>query len=68
MLGFGLWEYPAVSAALELLIVVTGATMYWRAASDVAGGDRAMRWRARLCGAGVLAAGSLTLAMNLLGM
>jgi hypothetical protein len=67
-LGFGLWEYPAVSAGLELLIVVAGAAMYWRAASRVAGEDAAMKRRARICGAGVLAAAVLTLTMNLLGM
>ena len=67
-LGFGLWQYPAVSAALELLIVVVGAAMYWRAASGVAGEDAAMKRRARICGAGVLAAALLTLTMNLLGM
>jgi len=67
-LGFGLWQYPAVSAALELLIVVVGAAMYWRAASAVAGEDAAVKRRAHICGAGVLAAALLTLTMNLLGM
>jgi hypothetical protein len=67
-LGFGLWEHPAVSAALELVVVVAGAAMYWRAASAVAGDDAAMKRRARICGAGVLAAALLTLALNLLGM
>lgn len=31
-LGFGLWRYPAVSAALELVLVLLGAWMYWLAA------------------------------------
>jgi hypothetical protein len=30
--GLGLWQYPAVSAGLELILVVTGAWFYWRAA------------------------------------
>jgi hypothetical protein len=31
-LGFGLWQFPAVSAAVELLLVVGGSWLYWRAA------------------------------------
>jgi hypothetical protein len=34
-LGFGLWRSPAVSVGLELLLVLLGAWMYWRAARDV---------------------------------
>jgi membrane-bound metal-dependent hydrolase YbcI (DUF457 family) len=34
-LGFGLWRFPAVSAALELVLVLLGAWMYWRAAGTV---------------------------------
>lgn len=30
--GFGLWTQPRVSAVVELLLVVTGSLMYWRAA------------------------------------
>lgn len=67
-LGFGLWERPAVSAAVELLIVLAGGAMYWRAAARVAGPDPALRKRARLCGAAVLVAGVLTLGLNLLGI
>lgn len=35
-LGFGLWRYPAISASLELALVLLGAWMYWRAASALA--------------------------------
>jgi hypothetical protein len=66
-LGFGLWELPAVAGGIELLIVVAGAAMYWTAARAVAGPDAAMRRRAHACGAAVLAAGLLTLGLNLLG-
>jgi hypothetical protein len=31
-LGLGLWRYPDASAALELLFVLVGAWLYWRAA------------------------------------
>lgn len=33
--GFGLWNHPPVAAALELILVLAGATMYWRAARGV---------------------------------
>jgi membrane-bound metal-dependent hydrolase YbcI (DUF457 family) len=68
MLGFGLWEHPAVAAAVELVVVVAGALMYWRAAHAVAGDDVKMQRRARLCGAGVLVTALLILGMNLAGM
>jgi hypothetical protein len=68
LLGFGLWEHPVASAALELAIVLAGGIAYWRAAIRVAGGDAAMLRRARICGASVLAAGVLTLGLNVLGM
>ena len=31
-LGLGLWRYPGVSALIELVLVVGGAWLYWRAA------------------------------------
>jgi hypothetical protein len=34
-LGFGLWQFPAASIALELALVLGGAWIYWRAANDV---------------------------------
>lgn len=67
-LGFGLWQYPMASAALELAFVVVGAALYWSAARRVAGTDAAVLGRARLCGALVLGAGLLTLGLNVAGM
>jgi hypothetical protein len=67
-LGFGLWRQPALSAALELVFVVGGAVIYWRAARRVAGTDPKTIRRAHRCGAAVLAAGLLTLALNVAGM
>jgi hypothetical protein len=64
-LGFGLWRYPAASAALELAIVVAGGVLYLRAARAVAGDDRTQARRAARCGAAVLVAGVLTLGLNL---
>jgi hypothetical protein len=66
-LGFGLWRYPAASAALELSLVVGGAALYWAAANRVAGDDAPARRRARLCGVLVLGSGLLTLGLNVLG-
>ena len=34
-LGFGLWNHPPAAACVELILVVAGAFMYWRAALDV---------------------------------
>lgn len=34
-LGFGLWSHPPVAACVELILVVAGAIMYWRAAMEV---------------------------------
>ncbi len=67
-LGFGLWRSPAASAVLELVLVIAGALLYRRAALAVAGADPVRLRRARLCSGGVLGAGLLTLALNLLGM
>jgi membrane-bound metal-dependent hydrolase YbcI (DUF457 family) len=36
LLGFGLWSEPLLAAALELILVVGGAALYWRAAREVA--------------------------------
>jgi membrane-bound metal-dependent hydrolase YbcI (DUF457 family) len=35
-LGFGLWRYPKTSAAIELVLVLAGAWIYWRSANAVA--------------------------------
>jgi hypothetical protein len=66
-LGFGLWRYPAYSAVLEFAIVAAGSLLYWRAARHIAGADAKVMRRANLCGISVLAAGVLTLGINLLG-
>jgi len=34
-LGFGLWRFPAVSASIELVLVLAGAWIYWRSAQAV---------------------------------
>ena len=32
LLGFGLWDYPGISVAVEAILVLAGAFLYWRAA------------------------------------
>jgi hypothetical protein len=51
----------------ELALVVTCAVMYGRAARRVAD-DNLTTTRRGICGASILAAGVLTLALNVLGM
>ena len=63
LLGFGLWRWPAAAACAELILVVGGAALYWRAA--LATGARR---QATVAGAVVLASGLLTLGLNLAGL
>jgi uncharacterized membrane protein len=67
-LGFGLWQFPAVSALLELVLVLAGSLLYWRAALDAARVEPALVRRAHVCGAVALASGLVTLGLNLAGM
>jgi hypothetical protein len=67
-LGFGLWQFPAASAAVELALVLAGSLLYWRAAVDVARADPALLRRAHACGALALGAGIVTLGLNVMGM
>lgn len=63
--GFGLWRYPATSAAIELVIVLVGAWLYWQAARTVAGADK--RGRADLAAGLILVFGVGSLAADLTG-
>ena len=48
LLGFGLWEFPVVSAILELALVVVGAYLYYRSAMQLpipADGNRSSQRR-----------------------
>lgn len=49
LLGFGLWEYPIVSAMIELALVLGGAYLYHRSAMQTIGSDQRRRaWTASL--------------------
>ncbi|HEV8547622.1 MAG TPA: hypothetical protein VGQ57_01320 [Polyangiaceae bacterium] len=65
LLGFGLWRLPAVSALVELGLVLVGTFLYGRAAAKVAGAAEARR--ARTVTVALLGAGLFTLALNLAG-
>jgi hypothetical protein len=45
--GLGLWNHPRAAACVELVLVFTGAAMYWRAAMEVsarAGRNGRLAW------------------------
>jgi membrane-bound metal-dependent hydrolase YbcI (DUF457 family) len=67
-LGFGLWQIPAVSAAVELLLVVIGSLLYRRAALEAAGGAGRGSVRAQLVSALTLLAGVIVLALDAFGI
>jgi hypothetical protein len=63
-LGFGLWRFPTASISIELLLVILGAWLYWRAARVVA----AERTGTALCAALLIAiAGGAVLALDVTG-
>jgi hypothetical protein len=67
-LGFGLWRHPVASVAAELVLVLAGAWMYWRAAVEVTESDgRRSRTLAHVAGGLMLFAGLVTLTLNVLG-
>ncbi len=47
--GFSLWNYPRATACVKLLLVVAGAAMYWRAASEVSTGAAKLETGVALC-------------------
>jgi hypothetical protein len=60
--GFGLWRLPAVSAVVELLMLVIGIGLYWRAAA------KRDPKRARVLGLTAALCGVITLGTDLLGV
>lgn len=61
-LGFGLWRLPAVSMTVEVLLMVVGFGLYWRAAA------RIDPKRAHLLGGVAVASGVITAALDLLAV
>jgi hypothetical protein len=67
LLGFGLWRYPVVSILIELVLVLAGAWLYWRAARAVSASAGISTHRAGLV-AGLIALGGVAvLALNVAG-
>jgi membrane-bound metal-dependent hydrolase YbcI (DUF457 family) len=68
-LGLGLWQVPAASIVIELVLVLAGSYLYWRSARQTSrGGNPARSSTANLLGGLVLVAGIATLVMDLLGL
>jgi len=70
LLGFGLWQYPAISAILELILVIGGTWFYYRAAMQAAevSTNQEQRRRAMTSTIGVAVLLVLLLAANVLGL
>lgn len=70
LLGFGLWQYPAISAIVELILVIGGTWYYYQAARQVAQASRNQEQQRRAMtstvGVGILLV--LLLASNVLGL
>lgn len=64
-LGFGLWQWPWITAAIELALVALGAWLYWRAAAKLP--DKGAS-RGRLVAALILIGGAATLAADVIGI
>jgi hypothetical protein len=71
LLGFGLWQYPTVSAIVELVLVIGGTWFYYRAAKQAAeaGTNQKEGYRRALTSTvGVAVLLVLLLSANVLGM
>ncbi|HVU09940.1 MAG TPA: metal-dependent hydrolase [Phototrophicaceae bacterium] len=67
-LGFGLWRFPMAAATIELILVLAGAYLYWRAADKVAVAAGRGRRLAAANGVMVLAFGVLVLCLDVSGV
>jgi membrane-bound metal-dependent hydrolase YbcI (DUF457 family) len=54
LLGFGLWEYPRASMALELILILAGATLYLSSVIKLSEENRRRAWTAGLVTAALL--------------
>jgi hypothetical protein len=62
--GFGLWKYHAFAATIEVLLLLAGAALYWRAASRTGGSPR----RVAVATVLLVVFGALTMSLDLAGM
>jgi hypothetical protein len=63
-LGLGLWNHPRAAACVELILVVAGAVMYWRAATEASANAGKNGRLASLSAAMVMAFGLLVLFLD----
>ena len=70
LLGFGLWQYPVISAIMELILVIGGIWFYYQAAMEAAqvSTNQEQRRRAIISTAGLAVLLVLLLAVNVLGL
>jgi membrane-bound metal-dependent hydrolase YbcI (DUF457 family) len=68
LFGFGLWRYPWIAAGMELLLVVMGAWLYWRAARAITLVDDRARQRAGLVSLLILIGGIVVLGLDVSGI
>lgn len=65
LLGLGLWEYPVVSAIIELALAVGGAYLYYRSTTELTGAQRRRALTASLLTGALLL---LLFVINILGL
>ncbi len=68
LLGLGLWQFPAVSAVLELVLILGGTWLYYRSAMQAAAADKVQQRRAITSTLGVTVLLLLLLGSNVLGL
>ncbi|HEY6072157.1 MAG TPA: hypothetical protein VIV15_01915 [Anaerolineales bacterium] len=68
LLGFGLWQFPALSAIVELVLILGGTWFYYRSAMQAAGDSSEQRRRALTSTLGVTVLLLLLLGSNVLGL
>jgi len=70
LLGFGLWQYPIISATIDLVLVIGGVWFYYRAATQAAreSGNPEQGRRAQVSTTGVAILLLLLLISNVLGL
>ncbi|HZG85913.1 permease [Paenibacillus sp.] len=66
LLGLGLWNIPAASAAVEAVLVLSGAVLYWRSVHR-RGNSSPHRWKAHASGAAMAIVLCLSLLSDIMG-
>lgn len=67
-LGLGLWQLPNISAIVELLLVLVGGFLYWRAARDTERTSRQSSLWSNISAGAVALSGLLVLFLDFTGL